>query len=166
LPCRSASVSVLAMDDLRIMRSALGWLELGLPEEALSELASLSARDRMRRHALELRLIAEMESHRWNAAADTGRLLCLKEPKEARFFIHAAYCLHETGDTLAARDWLLRGPATLIEDPLFHYNIACYLAVLGDNKRAESHLERAFEMDESLRQSAQEDTDLAALHKK
>jgi Flp pilus assembly protein TadD len=117
----------------------------------------------MRRHALELRLLAEMESHRWNAAADTGRLLCLKEPKEARFFIHAAYCLHETGDTLAARDWLLRGPATLIEDPLFHYNIACYLAVLGDCKRAETHLERAFEMDESLRETAQEDTDLEAL---
>ena len=154
------------MDDLQVMRSALGWLELGLPEEALSELSSLSARDRMRRHALELRLIAEMESHRWNAAADTGRLLCLKEPKEARFFIHAAYCLHETGDTLAARDWLLRGPATLIEDPLFHYNIACYLAVLGDRKRAESHLERAFEMDASLRVSSLEDTDLAELHKK
>lgn len=151
------------MDDLRILRSALGWLELGLPDEALSELTGLSARDRMRRHALELRLLAEMECHRWNAAADTGRLLCLKEPKEARFFIHAAYCLHETGDTLAARDWLLRGPATLIEDPLFHYNIACYLAVLGDCKRAETHLERAFEMDASLRETAQEDTDLEAL---
>lgn len=154
------------MDDLRILRSALGWLELGLPEDALSELTALPARERMRRHALELRLIAEMESRRWNAAADTGRLLCLKEPKEARFFIHAAYCLHETGDTLAARDWLLRGPATLIEDPLFHYNIACYLAVLGDNERAESHLERAFEMDASLKESALEDSDLASLHKK
>lgn len=141
----------------------MGWLELGLPDEALSELGELPARDRMRRPALELRLLAEMESHHWNAAADTGRLLCLKEPKEARFFIHAAYCLHETGDTLAARDWLLRGPATLIEDPLFHYNIACYLAVLGDCKRAETHLERAFEMDASLRETAQEDTDLEAL---
>lgn len=154
------------MDDLRILRSALGWLELGLPEEALSELTALPARDRMRRHALELRLLAEMEALHWNAAADTGRLLCLKEPKEARFFIHAAFCLHETGDTLAARDWLLRGPATLIEDPLFHYNIACYLAVLGDRKRAESHLERAFEMDASLKDSAQEDTDLEALRQR
>jgi Flp pilus assembly protein TadD len=153
------------MDDVRILRSALGWLELGLPEESLSELAELSARERMRRHALELRLLAEMESQRWNAAADTGRLLCMKEPKEARFFIHAAYCLHETGDTLAARDWLLRGPATLIEDPLFHYNIACYLAVLGDCKRAETHLARAFEMDASLRETAREDTDLEALRK-
>lgn len=146
------------------MRAALGWLELGLPEEALAELSQLTARERMRRHALELRLLAEMEARRWNAAADTGRLLCIKEPKEPRFFIHAAYCLHETGDTLAARDWLLKGPAELIEDPLFHYNLACYLAVLGERKRAKSHLERAFEMDASLRDSAREDRDLDALH--
>lgn len=151
------------MESLGIMRAALGWLELGLPEEALSELASLTARERMRRHALELRLLAEMEARRWNAAADTGRLLCIKEPKEPRFFIHAAYCLHETGDTLAARDWLLKGPAALIEDPLFHYNLACYLAVLGERKRAKSHLERAFEMDASLRDSALDDRDLDAL---
>lgn len=151
------------MESLGIMRAALGWLELGLPEEALSELSSLTARERMRRHALELRLLAEMEAHRWNAAADTGRLLCIKEPKEPRFFIHAAYCLHETGDTLAARDWLLKGPAALIEDPLFHYNLACYLAVLGERKRAKSHLERAFEMDASLRDSALDDRDLDAL---
>lgn len=151
------------MDTLGILRAALGWLELGLPEEALSELVALSARERMRRHALELRLLAEMEAKRWNAAADTGRLLCLKEPKEARFFIHAAFCLHETGDTLAARDWLLKGPAALIEDPLFHYNLACYLAVLGERQRAKSHLDRAFEMDGSLRETAQEDTDLEAL---
>src|SRR5690606_14978535 len=150
------------MESLGIMRAALGWLELGLPEEALSELASLTARERMRRHALELRLLAEMEARRWNAAADTGRLLCIKEPKEPRFFIHAAYCLHETGDTLAARDWLLKGPAALIQDPLFHYNLACYLAVLGERKRAKSHLERAFEMDASLRDSALDDRDLDA----
>jgi len=151
------------MEVLGTLRAALGWLELGLPEEALSELTALSARERMRRHALELRLLAEMEAHRWNAAADTGRLLCMKEPKEARFFIHAAYCLHETGDTLAARDWLMRGPAALMSDPLFHYNLACYLAVLGEGKRAKSHLDRAFELDESLREAARADTDLASL---
>jgi Flp pilus assembly protein TadD len=151
------------MEALGTLRAALGWLELGLPEEALTELTALSARERMRRHALELRLLAEMEAQRWNAAADTGRLLCMKEPKEARFFIHAAYCLHETGDTLAARDWLMKGPAALMNDPLFHYNLACYLAVLGERKRAKSHLDRAFELDESLKETAQADTDLEAL---
>ncbi|MDB6078344.1 MAG: hypothetical protein JWO82_2091 [Akkermansiaceae bacterium] len=151
------------MEALGTLRAALGWLELGLPEEALTELTTLSARERMRRHALELRLLAEMEAQRWNAAADTGRLLCMKEPKEARFFIHAAYCLHETGDTLAARDWLMKGPAALMNDPLFHYNLACYLAVLGERKRAKTHLDRAFELDESLKETAQADTDLEAL---
>ena len=66
-----------------------------------------------------------------NAAADTARLLCLKVPETPEFFLQAAFCLHETGDTLAARDWLLRGPKALIKDPLFQYNMACYLAVLG-----------------------------------
>ena len=151
------------MELVPVLRTALGWLELGLPEEALRELEALSARDRMRRQALELKLVAQMKAERWNAGADTGRLLCLREPKEPRFFIHAAYCLHETGDTAAARNWLMTGPSSLIEDPLFHYNIACYHAVLGERKQAKSHLRRAFSMDESLRRRARQDDDLATL---
>jgi len=151
------------MDFVQTLRSALGWLELGLPEEALAELEELAARDRMRRQALELKLFAQMKAGRWNAGADTGRLLCLREPKEPRFFLHAAYCLHETGDTVAARNWLMTGPSTLMEDPLFHYNIACYHAVLGEEKQARSHLSRALSMDGSLRRRAEADDDLASL---
>jgi Flp pilus assembly protein TadD len=151
------------MSLVSVLRVALGWLELGLPEEALRELEALDPRDRMRKQALELKLVAQMKAGRWNAGADTGRLLCLREPKEPRFFIHAAYCLHETGDTEAARNWLMTGPSSLIEDPLFHYNIACYHAVLGERKRARSHLRRAFSMDASLRGRAREDEDLSAL---
>lgn len=141
----------------------MGWLELGLPEDALEELAELNAEQRLKKQVLELKMFSEMEAYRWNAAADTGRLLCLREPKEPRFFIHAAYCLHETGDTHAARNWLMTGPAELIEDPLFHYNIACYHAVLGSPGQAMSHLNRAFSMDETLKESAREDEDLSDL---
>lgn len=151
------------MELVPVLRSALGWLELGLPEEALQELEMLGAKDRMRRQALELKLAAQMKAEHWNAGADTGRLLCLREPKEPHFFIQAAYCLHETGDTAAARNWLMTGPSSLIEDPLFHYNIACYHAVLGESGKARSHLERAFSMDESLRGRARHDDDLATL---
>lgn len=151
------------MDFVQTLETALGWLELGLPEDSLRELEGLSARDRMRKQALEMKLSAEMQARRWNAGADTGRLLCLREPKEPRFFISAAYCLHETGDTLAARNWLMTGPSVLIEDPLFHYNIACYHAVLGEAKQAKSHLARALSMDESLREMAAKDDDLAGI---
>lgn len=145
------------------IRAAHGWLELGLPVEALSELRSLSGAEQRRPEVLRLRLAAEMEIERWNAASDTARLLCLRQPGDAGAYMQAAYCLHETGDTLAARDWLLRGPGELLQEPLFHYNIACYHAVLGERDGALRHLARAFEMDPSLREMAAGDEDLEEL---
>lgn len=143
--------------------AATGWLELGLPCETLYELRALPLSLQLRPEALHLRLQAEMALDRWNHAADTARLLCLKVPDSAEYFLQASFCLHETGDTLAARDWLLRGPKELIKKPLFHYNLACYLAVLGEHKRARSHLRRAFLLDRSLREAASKDVDLATL---
>lgn len=145
------------------VRAAVGWLELGLPDEALFELEPLPWRIQIRKSLLELRLVAEMADRSWNAASETARLLCLKDPKEPQFFLHAAYCLHETGDTHAALLWLLRGPKTLFSEAIFHYNLACYLAVLGQTDRAKSHLNTAFTLDQSLRDSAHLDQDLACL---
>jgi Flp pilus assembly protein TadD len=148
------------------INSATGWLELGLPCETLYELRSLPLSLQLRPEALHLRLRAEMGVQRWNHAADTARLLCLKVPESPEFFLQAAFCLHETGDTVAARDWLLRGPKELMSNPIFHYNLACYLAVLGELRRARSHLRRAFLLDGSLREAARKDADLAVLRKR
>ncbi|MEI7929500.1 MAG: hypothetical protein WCH40_13200, partial [Verrucomicrobiales bacterium] len=60
------------------MRAAVGWLELGLPDEALIELEPLPWRVQVRKSLLELRLVAEMADRSWNAASETARLLCLK----------------------------------------------------------------------------------------
>ncbi|MGE9271427.1 MAG: tetratricopeptide repeat protein [Verrucomicrobiales bacterium] len=151
------------MELVQTLQTAVGWLELGLPEDALRELEGLSARDRMQQQALEVKLVAQMKAGHWNGGADTGRLLCLRDPQEPRFFIHAAYCLHETGDTVAARNFLMKGPSNLMEEPLFHYNIACYYAVLGEAQQARVHLTKAFAMDEGLRDVAEKDQDLSGL---
>lgn len=151
------------MESRANVRAAIGWLDLGLPEEALAELTPLPWRLRMRRPMLELKLAAEMRSASWNAAADTARVLCLKEPDEPQYFLHAAYCLHETGDTLAACRWLLRGPRCLLGSAVFHYNLACYLSVLGELSRARAHLGTAFMLDDTLRDEALKDEDLAAI---
>jgi len=148
---------------MKTLRAASGWLELGLADEALAELRDLPTHHQTGQQALELRLHAEMECESWNPAADTARLLCLKEPTEPEFFIHAAFCLHETGDTLAACNWLLRGPKTLFEMPTFHYNLACYLWVLGEGDRARDHLSQAFGLDASLRDDALFDRDLVGI---
>jgi hypothetical protein len=146
-----------------VLRAASGWLDLGLADEALVELEALPFERQSDREVLELKLGAEMTQQFWNPASETARLLCLQDADEPMFFIWAAFCLHETGDTLAACNWLLRGPKSLFEMAIFHYNLACYLNTLGEVKRARSHLEQAITMDESFREAAREDRDLIGI---
>lgn len=146
-----------------VLRAASGWLDLGLADEALVELDTIPFERQSDREVLELKLGAEMSQQAWNPASDTARLLCLKDADEPMFFIWAAFCLHETGDTLAACNWLLRGPKSLFEMAIFHYNLACYLNTLGEVKRARSHLKQAITLDESFREAAREDRDLIGI---
>jgi Flp pilus assembly protein TadD len=145
------------------LRAASGWLELGLPGDALEELCLLPHEQQSQLKVLEMKLYAQMECEAWNAASDTARLLCAKQPKVPDFYLRAAYCLHETGDTLAARNQLLRGPKVLFEMAVFHYNLACYLWTLGEQARARSHLSQAIAMDESYRTAALHDRDLVGI---
>lgn len=143
--------------------AAEGWIEIGLADEALVELECLPMESRGQPDVLELVLAAQMDCQAWNAASETGRLLCLKASNEPSFFIRAAFCLHETGDTLAACNLLLRGPKSLFDMAIFHYNLACYLWTLGEASRARSHLSQAITMDESFREAARDDRDLVGI---
>ncbi|NJR42001.1 MAG: hypothetical protein HC767_04445 [Akkermansiaceae bacterium] len=163
MPREKSYTSVEKMVVTKTIRAASGWLDLGLPDEALVELQELPIDAQGLRLPLELKLAAQMEQEEWNAASETARLLCLKAEDEPEFFLRAAYCLHETGDTLAACNQLLRGPKTLFEMAVFHYNLACYLWTLGEGPRARSHLKQAIDMDESYLESAREDRDLAGM---
>ncbi len=147
----------------KTLRAATGWIELGLADEALYELHSLPFDEQTGREFLEVKLAAQMECQSWNGASETARLLCLKAANEPVFFLRAAFCLHETGDTLAACNQLLRGPKTLFDMPLFHYNLACYLWTLGEGDRARSHLKQAITMDGSYQETAREDRDLLGI---
>jgi tetratricopeptide (TPR) repeat protein len=147
----------------KMLRAAAGWLELGLADEALVELEALPPDVQVLRGPLELKLSAQMAQGHWNSGSETARLLCIKAEDEPEFFLRAAYCLHETGDTLAACNQLLKGPKALFEMAVFHYNLACYLWTLGDGDRARDHLKQAIEMDETFLESAREDRDLAGM---
>lgn len=142
---------------------ATGYLELGMAYDALYELECLAWSDRNRRDVLDLKLSAQMETGQWNLASETARLLCMKATDEPTYFLDAAFCLHETGDTSAACSWLMRGPRALNDMALFHYNMACYLWTLGEADRARTHLRRALVMDEGLIEEACCDSDLVGM---
>ena len=49
---------------------------------------------------------------------------------------------------------MLKGPAALLKEPIYYYNMGCYDALLGNAKDAHMHLQTSFKMDESFRELA------------
>lgn len=143
----------------RAILAAQGYLELGMAEEALAELSTLTF-ESVDPDIVELRLHILMQAKRWTEALSAAEELLRLMPEALPAYIHGAFALHELGRTGEARDLLLKGPEELRKDPTFHYNIGCYEAVLGNREAALQSLERSFSLDETYRDFARRDPDL------
>lgn len=144
----------------RALLAAQGYLELGMVEEALAELATVETPLLKDPDLLELRLHILMQGRRWDEALTTAEELLRMKEDALPAYIHGAFALHELGRTSEARDLLLKGPSLLRNDPIFHYNIGCYEAVLGNRDAALASLRQSFAMDKTFREFAQRDPDL------
>jgi predicted Zn-dependent protease len=147
----------------RLLVAAQGYSELGLPELALAELDLLPREVQATSIAMEARLSVLMQAKRWKSALPVGRELCRIAPDKTSGFIHAAFCLHELGQSREALELLVSGPAALKAEPTYHYNLACYEAALGNIDQARAHLKVSFAMDKSLKDYARTDPDLKPL---
>ncbi len=147
----------------RALLAAQGYLELGMVEEALSELASVPAGENADADLTELRLHILMHGKRWDEAFVAAEELLRISPQAVPGYIHGAFALHELGRTAQARDLLLKGPPLLRQNPTFHYNIGCYEAVLGNRESALQSLRESFALDETYRDFAQRDPDLEGI---
>ena len=134
-----------------------------MPEDALIELRNMPSIEHKTERYKELLLATQMMLQHWTPASTTAQELCKINPKEKTYFIHAAFCLHETGETPVALRQLLSGPKALNSDPLYHYNLACYHAVLGNLKDAHTCLKESFKLDPDLEKTAPQDKDLISL---
>jgi predicted Zn-dependent protease len=147
----------------RTLLSAQGYSELSMFDEALQELGTLPSDAQQDPLVIEMRLTVLMQAKRWKAALATGKELTRIAPDKTMGYIHSAFCLHELGKTEEARQILLNGPALLHDEPVFHYNLACYECMLGNLDCARSHLERSVQLDKKFRDYAKSDPDLQAL---
>ena len=148
----------------RSLLAAQGYIELEMPDEALREIDALSQKDQLRDEVLQMRLFIVMRAKRWEQALAVCARLRGMCPECATGYIHGAFCLHEMGRTLEAKQLLQKGPPSLLGEPTYHYNLGCYDAVLGNLDEAAQHLETSFQMDRKFREIAKYDPDLKAVH--
>lgn len=147
----------------RLLIAAQGYSELGLPDLALAELAQIPADSQDEPPVIETRLSVLMVAKRFREALPVAGDLCRAIPDKAAGYIHAAFCLHELGDSRGAREMLCSGPESLKCEATYYYNLACYEAALGNLDAARTNLDVSFAMDRKLRDHALTDPDLVAL---
>ena len=144
----------------RTLLAAQGYIELDMPETALRELDELPPRDQSRQEVLQVRLFIFMRWRNWKEAMRICDRLRKSDPGQTTGYIHGAFCLHELGRTREAKDLLLGGPAALLREATYYYNMGCYDAVLGNLRDAQHALEISFKMDDKFREIAKYDPDL------
>ncbi len=147
----------------RTLLAAQGYIELEMPGEALRELDELPPADQECLEVLQVRLFIHMRARRWGDALEVCDHLRERDPHQSTGFIHGAFCLHELGRTREAKELLLKGPATLLREATYYYNMGCYDAVLGNLEDAQHALEISFRMDDKFREIAKYDPDLKAV---
>jgi predicted Zn-dependent protease len=144
----------------RNIRAAEGYADLGMLDDALAELDELDPNEQDHLETLRMRVEIVLRKRDWRSALRFSLRACQLYPNEPSGFIHAAFCLHEVGRTQEAKQTLLDGPAKLLDEPVYYYNLGCYDAVLGNLDQAKAYLRASFRLDKSFRDMAKNDPDL------
>ena len=128
--------------DVAFLR-AVGFLELGMPEDALVELGELPPELRSSPVALHLRVDAFFRQKDWAAALEICLPMLDSHPEDPGWWIQTAYATRRA-DSVATAEPILRKAIELHpKHGLILYNLACYACVQGRHEEARSLLERA-----------------------
>ena len=144
----------------QIIRIAEGYSELGMLDDALAQLDQLDAEHEDRLEIMRMRVDILLQKQNWKDALRLSLRFCTVNPNQPYGYVHAAFCLHELGRTPEAKQTLLDGPASLLDEPVYYYNLACYDTVLGNFEPAKAYLRASFRLDKSFREMAKNDPDL------
>ncbi len=139
----------------------MGFLELGMPEDALAELDELSVGSSL---ALHLRVDALLRLKNWQEAAAICLPMAEQEPSDPGWWIQAAYSQRRARSIEAAETILRKALHHHPKHGLILYNLACYACVQDRPDEARALMEQAIAIDpDQALALANKDPDLAAI---
>ena len=143
--------------------AADGYLYLGLPGQALSELESIPDSEQHASPVLRARVRVLLHLKKWDAANTLSEAGVSLYPEENEFTVQRAFALHKLKKGTDAVKVLLSAPEWIRKTGILHYNLACYEAQLGDLTTARQCIKAAIEINSSFKKNARTDPDLARL---
>jgi len=157
------AVTELPASLVRLSLSVEGWLDLGAPERALADIDPLLANPAARPFGLLLRVRALVALKRHAEALRDMEEIKRGEHDADWIEFQEAWCRKRIGDIRGAAACMERTIARNHRSGMGHYNLACYLALLGESERALQELTIACGLDPVLRESMLTESDLDSL---
>lgn len=140
-----------------------GWLDLRCPDKALALVGPMLGDPAARAAGLERKVRAHVRlGEHAQALADLGELRQLA-PTEDWVDLTEAWCRKRTGDLRGAVRCLEQLLARNQKSDAAHFNLGCYLALLGERDRAIDALSRACGLEDANRDFLRDDADLDGL---
>ncbi|HEV2392978.1 MAG TPA: tetratricopeptide repeat protein [Verrucomicrobiae bacterium] len=158
-------IADLSLNDSRQVEAALAWIELGNPQEAETELQSISVHCRNHPRVFRARYLIHEARGEWERAAAIARIIRERFPRSSYGFNQLAYALHQLQRTEEAYNVLLPAAIRFPKEDSIPYNLACYSCRLGNIEVAWTWLQKAVELagTEQIKTQAMSDPDLERL---
>jgi len=137
---------------MKLQHQAEGYLELGMPQQALDALARVApAEGAADAQTLYLQGEALRALGRYGEALVPLAQVTNSDPENVHAWLAAGWCHKRAGRIDLAIDALEAALRADPEEPLIHYNLACYWSLAGGKRQALAYLEQAFSLDPSYR---------------
>jgi len=151
--------------DQKHLRAALGYVELGMFDEANAEIERMAPLCRRLYEVFALRVAIFCGLGKWDLMEIVARKLVERNPKNPRHHADLAYATRRAESLHAAYAILIRAAELHPNSAIVQFNLACYEAQLGNLRSATAHLTRATALDKKYGSLALGDPDLRPLWK-
>lgn len=149
----------------KIHREAEGYLELGLPRQALAVLARLGDPTGLTSRSMYLWGEALRSLERYDEALVPLVQAAEAEPENIHIWLALGWCYKRTGNIQMAIESLETALAAEPTEALLHYNLACYWSLAGSKDRSLQFLSQALAIEPSYRDLIATETDFDALRR-
>jgi len=147
----------------RLLTEAIGYIELGMFQDAWDTLESISPEQRDLAVVLKVRLEIYRGLGKYEGMEAVASHLCRILPEEPQNWISCAYAQRRHLGIEIAEKTLLEAVRRFPEEPTIHFNLACYACQQGRLEEARGRLTEAIRLEPAFKQMALEDEDLAPL---
>jgi tetratricopeptide (TPR) repeat protein len=146
--------------DQQHWQAAVGYVELGMFQDANDHLEKIDPFNRAAPEVLAVRLAIYQGLKKWELMREIAKRLADFQPNDIQWITSYAYATRRAESIPAAKAILLNAEPKFPKKAIIKYNLACYFCQMGNMQNAKDYLKKAFEIDLNLRMAALDDEDL------